>query len=215
MRTAHGPLGALYPTQTWTAPNPHSTLKEGDTPSWFYFLPIGLSDPAHPGWGGWGGRFRHERDGLWRDAKDSVGETTDSRTTVWRWRPAFQADFQARMDWCVQSFADANHPPKPVINGAEGLGFLKLAAKVGSTIKLSADGSSDPDRDKLAHRWWIYGDADSYGGRVQIDKPEAQEASLAVPADAASKALHVILEVTDDGEPSLTRYRRVVIEVSQ
>ncbi|MFM7592883.1 MAG: DUF1593 domain-containing protein, partial [Isosphaeraceae bacterium] len=30
-----GPLGALYPTKTWTAPNPHSCLKEGDTPSWF------------------------------------------------------------------------------------------------------------------------------------------------------------------------------------
>jgi hypothetical protein len=59
--TNHGPLGALYPTSTWTAPNPHATLKEGDTPSWFYFLPTGLGDPAHPGWGGWGGRFRHER----------------------------------------------------------------------------------------------------------------------------------------------------------
>ena len=37
-----GPLGALYPTSTWTAPNPHGTLKEGDTPSWLYFLPVGL-----------------------------------------------------------------------------------------------------------------------------------------------------------------------------
>ena len=33
VRTHHGPLGALYPTKTWTAPNPHSTLTEGDTPS--------------------------------------------------------------------------------------------------------------------------------------------------------------------------------------
>ena len=32
-----GPLGALYPTRTWTAPNPHGCLKEGDTPSWFFF----------------------------------------------------------------------------------------------------------------------------------------------------------------------------------
>ena len=42
VRNDHGPLGALYPTSTWTAPNPHGTLKEGDTPSWFYFLPVGL-----------------------------------------------------------------------------------------------------------------------------------------------------------------------------
>ncbi|MEO8499037.1 MAG: DUF1593 domain-containing protein, partial [Planctomycetota bacterium] len=29
-----GPLGAIYPIKTWTAPNPHGCLKEGDTPSW-------------------------------------------------------------------------------------------------------------------------------------------------------------------------------------
>jgi hypothetical protein len=34
-----GPLGALYPMKTWTAPNPHGCMKEGDTPSWFFFLP--------------------------------------------------------------------------------------------------------------------------------------------------------------------------------
>lgn len=28
-----GPLGALCPPWTWTAPNPHSAIKEGDTPS--------------------------------------------------------------------------------------------------------------------------------------------------------------------------------------
>src|SRR5690606_1800540 len=48
VRLMHGPLGALYPTKTWTAPNPHGVLKEGDTPSWFHFLPNGLSDPRHP-----------------------------------------------------------------------------------------------------------------------------------------------------------------------
>ena len=57
IRQSHGPLGALYPTRTWTAPNPHSAIKEGDTPSWFYFLPNGLNVPDHPTWGGWGGRF--------------------------------------------------------------------------------------------------------------------------------------------------------------
>src|SRR5262249_10696173 len=40
VRKDRGPLGALYPTKTWTAPNPHSCLKEGDTPSWLYFLPF-------------------------------------------------------------------------------------------------------------------------------------------------------------------------------
>src|SRR5690606_28444803 len=100
VRRNHGPLGALYPPRTWTEPNPHGALKEGDTPSWFYFLPHGLQDPAHPEWGGWGGRFRHVERGLWRDAADTAGGKTSARATVFRWRPVFQAAFQARLDWC-------------------------------------------------------------------------------------------------------------------
>jgi hypothetical protein len=35
---------------------------------------------------------------------------------------------------------------------------------------------------------------------------------LVVPANAASgQTIHVILQVTDDGNPPLTRYQRVVI----
>ncbi|MBM4017040.1 MAG: DUF1593 domain-containing protein [Planctomycetes bacterium] len=80
VRTGHGPLGALCPPKTWTAPNPHAALKEGDTPSWFYFLPNGLGDPEHPEWGGWGGRFAHAAGGLYRDAADEVdGRRTTSK----------------------------------------------------------------------------------------------------------------------------------------
>jgi hypothetical protein len=213
--TGHGPLGALYPTSTWTDPNPHATLKEGDTPSWFYFLPTGLGDPAHPDWGGWGGRFRRVRDGLWRDDRDTVSDTTDSRTTVWRWRPAFQADFQARMDWCVKSFAEANHPPAPVLNGQEGLAALSIEAKPGQSTKLSADGSTDPDKDQLSYRWWIYPEAGNYRGDVAIEGASEPAASFTPKLDAAGKTMHVILEVRDDGTPPLVRYRRAVINVSQ
>src|SRR5262249_53732259 len=75
----HGPLGALYPRRTATAKNPHGALKEGDTPSWFYFLHNGLGDPAHPEWGGWGGRFLREKAQLYRDAEDRVGDVKDAR----------------------------------------------------------------------------------------------------------------------------------------
>jgi hypothetical protein len=43
-----GPLGELYPLKTWTAPNPHGCIKEGDTPSWFFFLRAGGNHPAEP-----------------------------------------------------------------------------------------------------------------------------------------------------------------------
>jgi hypothetical protein len=86
VRTGHGPLGALYPPKTWTAPNPHGALKEGDTPSWLYFLSTGLNDPDHPEWGSWGGRFQRKERKVYMDAADSVDGTTHARATVWRWR---------------------------------------------------------------------------------------------------------------------------------
>jgi hypothetical protein len=94
-----GPLGARYPAETWTAPNPHGGLKEGDTPSWFFFLPAGGNDPADPTKPGWGGQFVREPDGWFRDAPVEPG--TDPRESVSRWRPAFQRDFARRMAWCA------------------------------------------------------------------------------------------------------------------
>ena len=93
-----GPLGALYPTKTHTVPNPHGCMKEGDTPSWFFFLPLGGNDPNDPSKPGWGGQFQRAPDGWWRDLP--VKEGFDPRTTVSRWRPAFQEDFAKRMTWC-------------------------------------------------------------------------------------------------------------------
>jgi len=93
-----GPLGALYPTKTWTAPNPHACLKEGDTPSWFFFLPLGGNDPTDPSRPGWGGQYERDPDGWWRDL--TPRDRFDPRTTVSRWRPDFQRDFARRMAWC-------------------------------------------------------------------------------------------------------------------
>ena len=96
---SRGPLGELYPLKTWTAPNPHGCLKEGDTPSWFFFLPPGGNDPDDPTQPGWGGQYERQPDGWYRDLPAS--EALDPRTTVSRWRPDFQADFARRMAWCV------------------------------------------------------------------------------------------------------------------
>ena len=94
-----GPLGALYPTKTWTAPNPHGCMKEGDTPSWFFFLPLGGNDPSDPTKPGWGGQYRKSEDGWYHDLPAATN--ADPREPVSRWRPAFQADFAKRMSWCL------------------------------------------------------------------------------------------------------------------
>jgi hypothetical protein len=214
LRQNHGPLGALYPSQTWTAPNPHSAMKEGDTPSWFYFLPHGLNDPARPEWGGWGGRFTRTAEGIYRDAHDTVGDVTDARATVWRWRPAFQADFQARLDWCVtEDYAKANHSPAAVLNGDGSRNVLELTAKPGVTVRLSAEGSKDPDGHGPRARWSIYNEAGTYRGGVRLSEVEGLTTALTSPDVTEPRTVHVILELRDDGTPPLYAYRRAVITV--
>ena len=215
VRTGHGPLGALYPQKTWTAPNPHGVMKEGDSPSWLYFLANGLGDSEHPDWGGWGGRFAHEKAGLWRDAADTVKDTTDAQATVWRWRPAFQAEFQARLDWSVQPAGKANHAPLAVLDGDDSRHVLIKRAAPGSELELSAAGSSDPDGNELRYRWCFYPEAGSYRGKVALRGEKGSEASLTIPKDGAGKTIHVILEVTDAGTPPLTSFRRAVVEIDR
>lgn len=207
----HGPLGALYPLKTWTAPNPHGVMKEGDTPSWFYFLPNGLGHSAHPQWGGWGGRFKPGQFS-YVDAEDTIEGGTSARATVWRWRPHFQNEFQARMDWCVKSYEEANHPPHVVVHGVPGRDVIQLEVDPGEPVSLTTAGTTDPDGDDLSYRWLSYPEAES--GKLVIDHHERQEVIVKVPENAMpGEEYHLILQVTDHGLPPLTSYRRVLFRI--
>lgn len=191
---SRGPLGALYPVKTWTAPNPHGAMKEGDTPSWFYFLPNGLSDPEHPEMGNWGGRFRLVRDRYYNDAREP-----DPRITVSRWRPAFQNEFAARMQWSIEpDRRRANHPPAAVLNGGRTRNVLTMVPAAGSGVRLSAEGSSDPDGDTLSYRWFQYPEGVDLGSSVSVELRPKRE-------------VQVVLEVRDSGNPPLTAYRRAIL----
>jgi hypothetical protein len=213
VRRDHGPLGALYPPETWTGPNPHGALKEGDTPSWFYFYLNGLHVPSQPGFGGWGGRYA-PNGAFYQDAQDTVGEETSGRATVWRWRPTFQAEFQARMDWCVRPYGQANHKPLAAINGDRSHKPLVISAAPGDTIDLDASKSTDPDGRALTYRWWNYPEASTYRGAVSVSGSKQARASMAIPHDAAEKTIHVILEVTNNGSPPLTSCQRVIVQIA-
>lgn len=212
VQTGHGPLGALYPLKTWTAPNPHGVLKEGDTPSWFFFLANGLNVPEHPEYGGWGGRFtRQARGRFYRDAADRVGDTIDPRATVWRWRPAFQNEFAARMDWCVKDPAETNHKPLFTRPSPE-----RLRVKPGARVTFDASDASDPDGHELTYKWWQYAEAGTYQGALDLGHcAGAPRCAADIPADAAGSEIHVILEVTDTGAPPLTAYRRTILLVNR
>ncbi len=215
IRSDHGSLGALYPAKTWTAPNPHSALKEGDTPSFFYFLADGLNDPGFPNHGGWGGRFL-KFDGIWRDAVDRVDGVSNGRSSVSRWRPAFQNEFQARLDWCVAPPSEANHAPLAVVNGDRSRSVLRLSVHGGKPISLDASESSDPDQDQLNYHWWVYPEAGTVGAwelqQISWSDPHTAKTTVTLPPGKPGATAHLILEVRDDGEPSLTRYRRVILK---
>ena len=215
IRNGHGTLGAIYPTKTSTQDNPHGALKEGDTPSWFYFYRNGLNDPAKPDYGGWGGRFKNISRNFFNDAEDKVENSTSARATVWRWRPHFQNDFQARMDWCVKSFEDANHNPIAAFDGDVSFDIMHLNVSPGEKVPLSAQTSRDPDGDILAYNWHVYPEPSTYKkGEVSIINSSAVDAHFIAPPVDTSETIHVILTVKDNGEPNLYSYRRIIITVN-
>jgi len=224
---AKGPLGAQHPHTKF--------MMEGDTPSFLSLIDNGLNAPEHPDWGGWGGRYENytprmekwfydpETRPFWTNAEDEVlgidgNWHTSNKATIWRWRKAFQNDFAARMDWTIKPFAEANHPPVPALDHSD-----RLNAKPGERVRLSAQGSSDPDGNPLSYEWFYYPEAGSLviatgrsGAPIAIDKASERDASFIVPDEFfKAGALHIILAVTDSGSPALTRYRRVIITVKE
>ncbi|MCB1123491.1 MAG: DUF1593 domain-containing protein [Verrucomicrobiae bacterium] len=214
----HGALGAGYPVVNQNPGSERNTrgVKEGDTPSWFYFLPTGLNDPAHPEWGGWGGRFVRDQHNHFIDSMDmhwsgQDDEAARRKWTVARWRQAYQNDFAARLDWCVASPEEANHPPAVRVNGAGGLYPIHVTAKPGETVRLKIE-TSDRDGDEVHAEGWVYEEVTGVSsGDLNLDRTKNPWELRAGP-EAHGKTYHLIVEASDSGQPSLTRYRRVVLD---
>jgi hypothetical protein len=139
------------------------------------------------------------------------GQVASSQTTVVnaRFFAAAQHDFAARLKWSVTpTYKGANHEPVVRINGP-----LALSADPGETIRLRGT-VTEPDRDGITVRWWQYQDVGTYPGEVVIHNATSLDARVQIPADAQpGQTLHVILEATDNGTPSLTRYQRVIVTI--
>jgi hypothetical protein len=217
---SHGPLGAVYPDVIYTM--------EGDSPSFIYLIPTGLGAPEHPDWGSWGGRYGTVSAdfGLWSSAADAVpGAASGSGSaTVSRWHGAYQRDFAARMDWSVTpDFSNANHRPAAVLNGEDGRDPIVIETCAENRVTLSAEGSSDRDGDALTYAWFQYREASGgvnprevtisargAAAEVRVPVTERPAPNVAIPDEVS---FHVILQVTDNGDPVLTSYRRAIIRV--
>ena len=214
---------------------------EGDSPSFLHCINNGLRNMESPGYGGWGGRYVKVRGNVWMDTppsavykhptgqygfsnswskkmenwttKNQVAIRTNYFRPLWRWIPDFQQDFAARADWCVKSYSEANHHPIARLSS-----MCDMNVKSGQTIVLDASESSDPDGDKLHFRWYIYPEAGTYDGTSEATSDLSTEAAFSypIPADARlGQTIHLICEVSDDGQPTLKNYLRVILTVNE
>lgn len=219
---SHGPLGAVYPDTKWAT--------EGDTPAYMHVYPNGLNDAEKIDQGGWGGRFSLEKKAGIRSMSEVAkinkeaetqydpyymyGNTSEKAEAIKRWSKGYDNDFAARMDWSITGkYEDANHHPIAVVNGDSSRKVLEVSAAPGSTVKLDANGSSDPDNNTLNYAWSFYREPSSYGGFVKIENSSSSTVTVSIPSDAGGKNIHVVLALSDSGAPSLHAYRRVIINV--
>ncbi len=195
-----------------------------------HVYPNGLNNPEKIDQGGWGGRFSSEKKAGIRSMSEvhkinenaepqfdpyyMYGNTPEGARAIKRWSKGYDNDFEARMGWSVTGqYEDANHHPIAVVNGDTSRRVLEITAAPGSTVRLDAAASSDPDDDALNHAWSFYQEPSSFDGDVRIENRTSSSATVFIPSDASGKNVHVILELQDDGSPNLYAYRRVIISV--
>lgn len=198
VKNNHGPLGALYPQRY---------ISEGDSPAFFYTIDNGLYNYKHPGYGGWGGRFKKVEgfERVFIDAEDDRGKKSQFK----RWIDTVNNDFKARMDWCVATdYSEVNHNPIAKVTGD-----LIRRVSPGEIVHLDGSASQDPDGDNIRVKWWQYHEVVSVQSEIDITNADALMTSFIVPNEPG-KQLHVIFEVTDDGLPHLTHYQRVIFNIN-
>ena len=218
----HSALADNYPDHAYTGgeqKNPHMALKEGDTPALLYFIQNGLNFPENPEYGGWGGRFSKERPNFFRDADDTFfdvsvnKEITSPRASVFRWRKDFQNDFAARVDWgSTPDFKAVNHPPQIKLNKNMSKEALKVLIPAGRKFLIDASGTTDPDGNELTFERFEYKEAGKCPEKINIEFPEKGKARFSIPENNHTCESHIILKVTDNGNPQLSSYLRIILQ---
>ena len=201
VRTGHGPLGALYPVNTT------HRQKEGDSMSFLYLVPTGMNDPHFPDRGSWAGRYGRrldvgERNYFHANQVDDWRGSRHRENSLARWAVDLQNDFRARLDWCVQSRALANHPPQVILAGNQ-----ERHVQPGQEIVFDLSDSVDPDGDTLQFHWELYPPPAAI-----VAFPDSNESRLHwVVPQLEVESLHVVCTVRDSGSPPLARYARWIL----
>jgi hypothetical protein len=199
-----------------------SWLGEGDNPTFMNMLDNGLRGYEVGSYGGWGGRETGNKGNMDFSLSDTSANAIATALSTFsnppsqsakelaypNFFPSAQRDFAARLHWSVTpKYRGANHEPAIKIEGP-----LHVLAAAGEKIRLNG-AVSDPDGDVVSVKWWQLG-VGTYPKQVTILALTSVQMQVLMPKDAVGgQTIHLILEATDNGKPSLTRYQRVIITV--
>ncbi|MBL7873630.1 MAG: DUF1593 domain-containing protein [Cyclobacteriaceae bacterium] len=236
IQQGHGPLGVEYPDVAWGM--------EGDTPSFLNLIPNGLSDPEHPEWGGWGGRyelykpdfakqkkgnsgvpFEPETREIWTDAVDSYYPYTPGEygRAVRKDTISFTNNkatlWRWRDDFQNDFAARMDWCVKPYEEANHHPVILlshpeQFTVKSGEGFSLDGFNSTDPDGDNLSFLWFHYPEVSSYKKIIQVGAENVHGVYITAPKVEKKETLHFILKLSDKGTPALTRYKRVIVTVT-
>jgi len=236
VQQGHGLLGALYPDVSWgiegdtpaflsLIPNGLNVAERPDWGGWggryeFYKPEMSKATSAKSGV-----PLDPETRAIWTDAVDEFTplkpneygrpykpdtvKIKDNKVTLWRWRDDFQNDFAARMDWCTQSYKNANHAPIAKIKPTK----QNFTVRSGETVFMDSADSFDPDGDNISVHWSTYPEAGTYKGIVSLSTENYPSITWTAPKVDKEETIHIILKVTDKGSPSLTSYLRSVVTI--
>jgi hypothetical protein len=235
IQQGHGPLGVEYPDVAWAM--------EGDTPSWLNLIPNGLSEPEHPEWGGWGGRYElykpdfstlkkgisgvplePETRAIWTHAVDNYTPYIPNEygRTVRKDTVSFTNNkvtiWRWRDDFQNDFAARMDWCTKSYGDANHSPVILlshpeNFTVRSGEGFELDAFNSTDPDGDNLSFLWFHYPEASTYKKTISVGAENVHGVYVTAPKVDKKETLHFILKLSDKGTPALTRYKRVIITV--
>lgn len=235
IQQGHGSLGALYPDVAWGM--------EGDTPSFLALIPNGLSVPARPDWGGWGGRYERyqpasesiDTDGftggvpvepetrpIWTNADDHYVPyvANEYGRSVRRDTASFTGNKVTLWRWrdAIQNdFAARMDWTVMAYDEANHPPVPppgeEITVASGEYFTLDGSGATDPDGDALSYLWFHYPEPGSHPEPIGLYAENLYRLFIRAPEVDEPVTTHFVLALTDKGTPPLTRYKRVIVNI--